>query len=116
MTVPNQFLHKHQGSGARLCEVPRIGQVGGEPRREAGVDGQEHACVRDRLEPRLHVGDGGSIAASDGRRQAMSVSRRSGAPAWMKLITTCPPELYDIPALGLRIPPGASRARQSYYD
>lgn len=59
MTVPNQFLHKHQGSGARPCEVPRIGQVGGEPRREAGADGQEQACVRDRLEPRLHVGDGG---------------------------------------------------------
>jgi len=34
----------------------------------------------------------------------------------MKLITTFPLERYDIPAVGLQVPPEASEARQSYYD
>lgn len=40
----------------------------------------------------------------------------SGAPAWMKLITTFPLEHYDIPAFGQRARPGTSEVRQSYYD
>jgi hypothetical protein len=39
-----------------------------------------------------------------------------GAPAWMKPITTSPLERYDISTFGLRAPPRAPGARQSYYD
>ena len=34
----------------------------------------------------------------------------------MKLITTSPLGPFDIPAFGRRKPPGASEARQTYYD
>lgn len=34
----------------------------------------------------------------------------------MKLITTSPLERYDILTFGLRVPPRAAEARQSYYD
>jgi len=71
-----------------------------------------HAECAAPLPPRRNL----SGAAQRIGSQEIVDSARLARPAWTKLITTFPPERYDILAFGLRLPPRASEAGQNYYD